>query len=99
MAGPRTHRAAHDFQREQIDFCAINHAALASLGNLLTRWLPDGRRIGREWLARNPIRADRTPGSFKVNLRTGQWSDFATGDKRLCPTGRARGMGARLARA
>jgi hypothetical protein len=43
--------------------------------------LPDGRREGREWVARNPRRADRSPGSFKVNLATGRWSDFATGDK------------------
>jgi hypothetical protein len=26
-------------------------------------------------------RADRTPGSFKINLRSGRWSDFATGAK------------------
>jgi len=23
---------------------------------------------------------DRNPGSFSVNLRTGKWADFATGD-------------------
>jgi hypothetical protein len=43
------------------------------------RWLPDGRRSGQEWVARNPTRADRHPGSFKVNLVTGRWADFATG--------------------
>ena len=48
---------------------------------LLARWLPDGRVIGREYEARNPRRVDRHPGSFRVNLRTGRWSDFATGDK------------------
>ena len=32
-------------------------------------------------MARNPTRNDGTPGSFKVNLTTGVWSDFATGDK------------------
>jgi hypothetical protein len=36
---------------------------------------------GREYVVRNPKRADTRPGSFKVNLRTGQWADFATGDK------------------
>jgi hypothetical protein len=35
---------------------------------------------GRGILARNPTRADRDPGSFKINLRTARWSDFATGD-------------------
>jgi hypothetical protein len=39
-----------------------------------------GRRQGREWVALNPRRADRRPGSFKVNLATGRWSDFATRD-------------------
>jgi hypothetical protein len=36
---------------------------------------------GREYVVRNPKRADTRPGSFKVNLRTGRWADFATGDK------------------
>jgi hypothetical protein len=48
---------------------------------LVARWLPKGRREGREWVTRNPTRADRCPGSFKVNLVTGRWADFASGDK------------------
>jgi hypothetical protein len=32
-------------------------------------------------VALNPLREDSRPGSFKVNLRTGRWADFATGDK------------------
>jgi hypothetical protein len=63
------------------DFKAVNSAAFAALPALLGRWLPDGRKEGREWVARNPRRHDRKPGSFKVNLETAQWSDFATGDK------------------
>jgi hypothetical protein len=62
-------------------FDDVNRAALASFSILVARWLPDGRREGNEWTARNPRRADRRPGSFKVNLRTGRWADFATGDK------------------
>ncbi len=42
--------------------------------------MPGGKRLGREYLARNPKRADRRSGSFSINLRTGRWSDFATGD-------------------
>jgi hypothetical protein len=45
------------------------------------RWLPDGHRSGAEWVARNPKRVDRRRGSFRVNLRTGRWADFATGDR------------------
>lgn len=63
-----------------IDFATVNRAALAVLPALLARWLPDGRREGHEWVARNPTRADRHPGSFRINLRTGRWSDFATGE-------------------
>lgn len=67
--------------RRSIDFEAVNRAARASLPAIVGRWLPDGRREGREWVARNPNRTDHKPGSFKVNLDTGRWSDFATGDK------------------
>jgi hypothetical protein len=49
--------------------------------SILWRWLPNGRLIGNEYEALNPRRSDRRPGSFKINIRTGQWSDFATGDK------------------
>ncbi len=65
---------------QRIDFAAVNRAALAALPALLRRWLPDGRQVGREYLARNPRRADKRAGSFKVNTRTGRWADFATGD-------------------
>lgn len=64
-----------------LDFAAINRAALAVLPALLARWLPDGRAEGYEFVARNPRRADRNAGSFKANLRTGRWADFATGDR------------------
>ena len=64
----------------RIDFGAINAAALPALPTLLRRWLPDGRQVGREYVARNPRRADKRAGSFKVNTRTGRWADFATGD-------------------
>jgi hypothetical protein len=63
------------------DFSAIASAGLSSLPGLVQRWLPDGRRQGQEWVARNPLRGDRNLGSFKVNLRTGRWADFATGDR------------------
>ncbi len=68
---------SHTERRGRIDFPAINRAALASLPALLRRWLPDGRLVGHEYTARNPRRADRRPGSFKVNVNTGKWADFA----------------------
>jgi len=60
-----------------VNFERVNKAALSVLPRLLNRWLPDGRVEGVEYVARNPNRADRHPGSFKINLRTGCWSDFA----------------------
>jgi hypothetical protein len=65
----------------RIDFDRINEAALAALPALCARWLTDGRRRGREWIARNPRRLDRNPGSFKVNLETGRWADFAATER------------------
>jgi hypothetical protein len=67
-------------RRQRIDFGRVNQAALSRLPELLSRWLPDGRREGGEWVARNPTRFDRRAGSFKINLATGRWADFATGD-------------------
>jgi hypothetical protein len=64
-----------------IDFPGINRAALAALPVLLHRWLPDGRRRGREYVARNPTRNDLHLGSFSVNIATGRWADFADGAK------------------
>jgi hypothetical protein len=64
-----------------VDFARVNQAALSALPSLLSRWLPDGRACGREYVALNPRRADRHAGSFKINLRSGRWADFATGDK------------------
>jgi len=65
----------------RLNFETINKAALMALPSLVGRWLPNGKRLGGEWVALNPRRADRRPGSFRVNLRTGKWADFATGDK------------------
>ncbi|MBL26159.1 MAG: hypothetical protein CMM50_01215 [Rhodospirillaceae bacterium] len=70
-----------DQPRRPLDFDGINRAALASLPSLLRRWLPDGRKEAGEYVARNPCRNDRRPGSFKINLDTGAWADFATDDR------------------
>jgi len=64
----------------RLEFSRIRSGSIALADQLVTRWLPHGRRIGSEWVARNPTRSDRRFGSFKVNLRTGRWADFATGD-------------------
>jgi hypothetical protein len=64
-----------------IDFATINNAALDALLPLLRHWFPGGRVMGREYVALNPRRDDRHLGSFRINLRTGRWGDFATQDR------------------
>jgi hypothetical protein len=61
-------------------FSEVNAAALAVLPGLLQMWLPQGRVDGNEYVALNPLRVDRTLGSFRINMRTGLWADFATGE-------------------
>jgi hypothetical protein len=68
-------------RRQSINFRRVADIAAASSEAILSRWLPDGRKEAGEWVARNPKRADHRPGSFKVNLSSGRWGDFATGDK------------------
>jgi hypothetical protein len=72
--------ARSDALHERPNFRRMRNIVLSLATQLVPRWLPHGRRVGSEWLARNPTRADRNPGSFKINLRTGRWADFATGD-------------------
>lgn len=64
----------------RVDFEHLKVLTRSAIPSLVARWLPDGRRVGAEWVCRNPRREDKRPGSFKVNMRTGRWADFATGD-------------------
>ena len=63
-----------------INFDAINESAMRDLAVILHRWLPDGKIRGHEFVALNPTRNDRRPGSFSINLNTGVWKDFSSGD-------------------
>ncbi|SOD96546.1 hypothetical protein [Caenispirillum bisanense] len=62
-------------------FRRVNDAALPNAAAICRRILPDGKLNGIEYVARNPRRDDHRPGSFKINVKTGRWADFATGDK------------------
>ena len=62
-------------------FERLNAMLLPELPMLVKQWLPAGRAAGGEWTALNPRRYDRRPGSFRVNLRSGRWADFATGER------------------
>lgn len=65
-----------------IPFAEIAEAARQRSEDICRRWLPDGHAERHEWVARNPKRVDRNPGSFRINLNTGKWADFATSDFR-----------------
>lgn len=69
MPGPRT----------RIDFAAIATAALAAAERLVPLWLAGGKREGHEWKCGSL--AGDAGHSCSVNLKTGAWADFATGDK------------------
>lgn len=60
-----------------IDFKGIAEAALNAAASLLSEWLPDGVLDGHEFVALNPNRADKKRGSFRININTGRWADFA----------------------
>lgn len=66
---------------ERVDFGAVSSAALGALDFIVPKLLPGGYRSAGEWVSRNPTRVDGRPGSFKVNMTNGVWSDFATGDR------------------
>lgn len=72
-------------ERERINFAEINKTVLADYPHYLQMWLPHGKFEGGEYVSKNPRRHDRKSGSFKVNCRTGNWADFATGDAGKTP--------------
>lgn len=65
----------------KVRFDRVNDAALRHAEAVVRALLPQGRREGTEWVALNPHRADHKVGSFKVNLVTGKWGDFSSGDR------------------
>ena len=48
---------------------------------ILNDLLPNGKLEGVEWVCKNPTRFDKKQGSFKVNVNTCKWSDFAENGK------------------
>ena len=52
-------------------------AAINAIDSVLNNFCAGGKREGHEYVALNPNRSDSTSGSFKINLNTGAWADFA----------------------
>lgn len=64
-----------------LDFNDINFQALSNIIGFLKEWLPGGSICGHDYCPLNPTRTDKHQGSFRINIKTAQWHDFATGDK------------------
>ncbi|MET0156037.1 MAG: hypothetical protein ABW189_08060 [Rickettsiales bacterium] len=80
-ATPGGRKTENGRRKKYLPFPELRNASLAAAPAVLRQWLPDGKAEGREYKAKNPRRADNRPGSFSVNMHTGKWADFATGDK------------------
>ena len=63
------------------DYDGLNERLLSNAFDLVSIWLPNGKLNGAEYTAINPTRNDTSIGSFKINLRNGKWSDFATDER------------------
>lgn len=69
-------------RRSQLNYAAINRAALARWPEVLARLLPGGKPEDNEWLVGSLC--GEVGRSLKVRLRgdrVGAWCDFATGEK------------------
>ena len=71
--------APQNFPTKTIDFASINEALLKGYSQVLKEWLPGGRIEGKEFICGNLD--GKTGNSLKVNLNSGIWCDFATGEK------------------
>jgi hypothetical protein len=72
----------HSFLRLSASITSsFEHLARQWTSPLSSHGVPGGKRVGSEYVAPNPRREDRWPGSFKINLRTGRWAAFAVDAK------------------
>lgn len=56
----------------------FDRAKQKDISYIVTWLLPYGKKQGGEYVALNPT---NRLGSFRINLTTGKWADFATGDR------------------
>lgn len=62
-----------------LDFPALNARLLSQCPDLLSLWLPGGRKSGHEYVCANL--AGGRGESMSVNIQTGAWADFASDAK------------------
>ena len=68
--------------RQKIDFESLNEEALSDALEIIEHFVPEleYKLEGNELVMLNPLRPDSELGSFKFNLETGLWADFAETD-------------------
>ena len=64
----------------QLDYAFIKDAARRDAHRIARTLAPNGKVSGVEYVALNPRRNDKNLGSFKINLASGRWADFAIGE-------------------
>jgi putative DNA primase/helicase len=65
----------------EINFADVGNRSLDSVLEICEEMLGlEGELQGTEFIALNPKRADTGLGSFKINVSTGAWADFAESD-------------------
>ena len=62
-----------------MDFRGLADRLLADADRLLAQWLPNGKRIGAEY--RVGSLAGEAGQSLSINVRTGRWADFQSGER------------------
>lgn len=62
-----------------IDFEGLANFLLFRIRDLLPVWLPGGHMVGHEYCCANLLGGNGK--SCKVNIQSGRWADFASGDK------------------
>lgn len=65
----------------EVDYETIKACALAQAETVLAHWLPSGSREGKDWVALNPTRDDKSKGSFKIQIDGGFGKDFSTDER------------------
>jgi hypothetical protein len=69
------------FSKSYVNVKDVDAVALGYIEELLELWLHEGKPISGCWdRVRNPTRDDRNPGSFKIRLSDGYWTDYARPD-------------------
>jgi putative DNA primase/helicase len=60
-----------------IDFAGLNEQALQAFDRFIDWLCLEGEQRGKQFVALNPKRSDKSLGSFCINTETGIWKDFA----------------------